>query len=83
MNNKIYETRAQEEVKDMVPKSKSRIVELYNKITALAREERDPEFMVSFIERKSEQLKSITAEMLDIRVYQKFLNLEEYSGDDI
>ena len=61
MNNKIYETRAQEEVKDMVPKSKSRIVELYNKITALGREERDAGFMVSFIERKSEELKSITA----------------------
>lgn len=67
----------------MVPKSKSRIVELYNKITALGREERDTSYMVSFIDKKSEELKSITAEMLDIRNYQKFLDIEEYSGEDI
>ena len=60
----------------MVPKSKSRIVELYNKITALGREERETSFMISFIERKFEDLKSITTEMLDIRGYQKCLSLE-------
>ena len=76
MNYKIYETRAQQEVKQMVPKSKSRIVELYNKITALGREERETSFMISFIERKFEDLKSITTEMLDIRGYQKCLSLE-------
>ena len=39
--------------------------------------------MISFIEKKSEELKSITTEMQDIRVYQRFLNLEECQREDI
>lgn len=76
MNNKVYETRAQDLVKEIIPRNKSRLLETYTKIEIACREQKSITEMIVFIQKRKVDLAEIIEQFDNIRIYQTFLNLE-------